>query len=42
MLSGDENCEQGLLMAAFVPAMTNHTREGFFDAIAVALEGSQA
>lgn len=27
-------------MAAFVPAMTNHTRDGFFEAIAVALEGA--
>lgn len=42
MLSEDENCDQELLMAAFVPAMTNHTRDGFFEAIAVALEGSQA
>jgi hypothetical protein len=36
MLSEDENCDQELLMAAFVPAMTNHTRDGFFEAIAVA------
>lgn len=42
MLSEDENCDQELLMAAFVPAMTNHTRDGFFEAIAVALEGAQA
>lgn len=40
MLSEDENCDQELLMAAFVPAMTNHTRDGFFIAIAVALEGA--
>ncbi|HDU4830510.1 hypothetical protein [Klebsiella pneumoniae] len=42
MLSEDENCDQELLMAASVPAMTNHTRDGFFEAIAVALEGAQA
>ena len=42
MLSEDENCDQVLLMDAFVPAMTNHTRDGFFEAIAVALEGAQA
>ncbi|HBQ2311573.1 hypothetical protein [Klebsiella quasipneumoniae] len=42
MLSEDENCDQELLMAAFVPAMKNHTRDGFFEAIAVALEGAQA
>ena len=42
LLSDDENCDQGMLMTAFVPAMTSHTREKFFDEIAVALEGAQA
>lgn len=42
LLSDDENCDQGMLMAAFVPAMTSHTREKFFEEIAVALEGAQA
>lgn len=41
LLSDDENCDQGMLMAAFVPAMTSHTREKFFEEIAVALEGAQ-
>lgn len=41
MLSEDENCDQGLLLAAFVPAMTSHTRDGFFEEIATALEGAQ-
>ena len=36
----DENCDQGMLMAAFVPAMTSHSREKFFEEIAVALEGA--
>lgn len=40
LLSDDENCDQGMLMAAFVPAMTSHTREKFFEEIAVALEGA--
>lgn len=40
LLSDDENCEQGMLMAAFVPAMTSHSREKFFEEIAVALEGA--
>ncbi|HDU3463021.1 TPA: hypothetical protein RFL89_001369 [Klebsiella aerogenes] len=42
MLFDDENCDRELLMAAFVPAMTSHTRDDFFDAIAVSLEGAQA
>lgn len=41
LLSDDENCDQGMLMAAFVPAMTSHTREKFFEEIAVALETAQ-
>lgn len=40
LLSDDENCDQGMLMAAFVPAMTSHTREKFFEEIAGALEGA--
>lgn len=40
LLSDDENCDQGMLIAAFVPAMTSHTREKFFEEIAVALEGA--
>ncbi|WP_438437891.1 hypothetical protein [Kluyvera sichuanensis] len=40
LLSDDENCDQGMLMAAFVPAMTSHTREKFFEEIAVALEAA--
>ena len=42
LLSDDENCDQGMLMAAFVPAMTSHTREKFFEEIAAALEGALA
>lgn len=42
LLSDDEQCDQSMLMAAFVPAMTSHTREKFFEEIAVALEGAQA
>ncbi len=41
LLSDDENCDQGMLMAAFVPAMTSHSREKFFEEIAVALETAQ-
>lgn len=41
LLSDDDNCDQGMLMAAFVPAMTSHTREKFFEEIAVALEGAE-
>lgn len=40
LLSDDEQCDQSMLMAAFVPAMTSHTREKFFEEIAVALEGA--
>ncbi|ASG64509.1 hypothetical protein CEW81_05875 [Kluyvera genomosp. 3] len=36
----DENCDQGMLMAAFVPAMTSHSREKFFEEISAALEGA--
>ena len=42
LLSDDENCDQGMLIAAFVPAMTSHTREKFFEEIALVLEGVQA
>ena len=42
LLSDDEQCDQNMLMAAFVPAMTSHSREKFFEEIAVALEGAQA
>lgn len=42
LLSDDENCDQGMLMAAFVPAMTSHSREKFFEEIALVLEGVQA
>ncbi|MFJ2973447.1 hypothetical protein ACIPDS_02045 [Kluyvera sp. NPDC087067] len=42
LLSDDENCDQGILMGAFVPAMTSHSREKFFEEIAVALKGAQA
>ena len=42
LFSDDENCDLGMLMAAFVPAMTSHSREKFFEEIAVALEGAQA
>lgn len=41
LLSDDEQCDQGMLMTAFVPAMTSHTREKFFEEIAVALEVAQ-
>lgn len=41
LLSDDEQCNQGMLMTAFVPAMTSHTREKFFEEIAVALEAAQ-
>lgn len=41
LLSDNENCDQGMLMAAFVPAMTSHTREKFFEAIALALKAAQ-
>ena len=37
----DENCDQSRLMSAFVPAMTSHTRERFFEEIAVTLEGAR-
>ncbi|OAT53258.1 hypothetical protein M989_02108 [Kluyvera georgiana ATCC 51603] len=40
LLSDEEQCDQSMLMAAFVPAMTSHTREKFFEEIAVALEGA--
>lgn len=40
LLSDDENCNQGMLMDAFVPAMTSHTREKFFEEIAAALESA--
>ena len=40
LLSDDEQCDQGMLMTAFVPAMTSHSREKFFEEIAVALEGA--
>lgn len=40
LLSDDENCDQGMLMAAFVPAMTSHTREKFFEEVSAALEGA--
>lgn len=42
LLSDDENCDRGILMGAFVPAMTSHSREKFFEEIAVALKGAQA
>lgn len=42
LLSDDEQCDQGMLMTAFVPAMTSHTREKFFEEIAVALEGGRS
>lgn len=38
----DENCDQSRLMSVFVPAMTSHTRERFFEEIAVALEGARS
>ena len=41
LLSDDEQCDQSMLMAAFVPAMTSHTLEKFFEEIAVALEAAQ-
>ncbi|WP_270503829.1 hypothetical protein [Kluyvera ascorbata] len=37
-LSHDEQCDQSMLLAAFVPAMTSHTREKFFEEIATVLE----
>lgn len=40
LFTDDENCDLGKLMTAFVPAMTSHTREKFFEEIAVALEGA--
>jgi hypothetical protein len=40
LLSDDEFCDQGMLMTAFVPAMTSHSREKFFEEIAVVLEGA--
>ncbi|MGL5968834.1 MAG: hypothetical protein ACRCZ6_17065 [Kluyvera sp.] len=40
LLSDDENCDQGMLMAVFVSAMTSHSREKFFEEIAVALESA--
>ncbi|MCX9043739.1 MULTISPECIES: hypothetical protein [Enterobacteriaceae] len=33
--------DKGMLMAAFVPAMTSYTREKFFEAIALALKAAQ-
>ena len=36
----DENCDLGKLMTAFVPAMTSHSREKFFEEIAAALEAA--
>ncbi len=42
LLSDDEQCNQGMLMAAFVPAMTSYSREKFFEEIAAVLEGVQA
>lgn len=42
LLSDDESCDQSMLMAAFVPAMTSHSREKFLEEIAVVLEGAQA
>lgn len=38
----DDSCDLDMLMAVFVPAMTSHTRDGFFEEIAVALKGAQA
>lgn len=40
LLSDDEQCDQSMLLAAFVPAMTSHSREKFFEEIAAALEGA--
>lgn len=42
LFSDDENCDLGKLMTAFVPAMTSHSREKFFEEIALVLEGAQA
>ena len=38
----DENCDLSKLMTAFVPAMTSHSREKFFEEISVAREGALA
>ena len=40
LFSDDENCDLGKLMTAFVPAMTSHSREKFFEEIAAALEAA--
>lgn len=42
LLSDDEQCDQDMLMTAFVPAMTSHSREKFFEEIAAALKGAQS
>ena len=42
LFSDDDNCDLGKLMTAFVPAMTSHSREKFFEEIAAALEGALA
>lgn len=39
LLSNDENCDQGMLMAVFISTMDSHTRETFFEEITVVLEG---
>ncbi|EPO7715982.1 hypothetical protein [Klebsiella aerogenes] len=36
----DENCNTNRLVAVFLPAMTSHTRDCFFEEIAAALEGA--
>lgn len=38
----DDNCDLSRLMSSFVPAMMSHTREKFFEEIAVASRGARA
>ncbi|MCD9437022.1 hypothetical protein LVA97_31775, partial [Klebsiella pneumoniae] len=40
LFADDENCNTNRLMSVFLPAMTSHTRDGFFEEIAAALEGA--
>ncbi|MEZ2586126.1 hypothetical protein ACBQ10_16330 [Kluyvera intermedia] len=42
LMAGDEFCDQGRLMTAFVPAMTCHSREKFFEEISAAQEMARA
>lgn len=41
LFADDENCNANRLMAVFLTAMTSHTRDGFFEEIATALEKAE-